>query len=278
MLFVGNDWAADHHDVEIVNEQGRRLARRRLPEGLDGITRLHALIAQFFPEEWAELEPAEAASRVKVGIETERGPWVQALIAAGYEVFAINPMSVARYRERHSTSGAKSDSGDAHVLAEIVRLDRVHHRPVAGDSELGEAIKLVARAHQSLVWDRTRHILRLRSVLRGFFPAALEAFADLAAPDTLELLAIAPDPDRAARVSRAKITAVLRRANRRGVEEKAATIQSVWRAPALRQPTQVQAGFAVIVTSQVRLITTLNSEIGQLGEVVGPPFWPSPGR
>ena len=100
------------------------MARRRLPEGLDGITRLHALIAQFFPEEWAELEPAEAASRVKVGIETERGPWVQALIAAGYEVFAINPMSVARYRERHSTSGAKSDSGDAHVLAEIVRLDR----------------------------------------------------------------------------------------------------------------------------------------------------------
>jgi transposase len=158
------------------------------------------LIAQFFPEEWADLEPAEAASRVKVGIETERGPWVQALIAAGYEVFAINPMSVARYRERHSTSGAKSDSGDAHVLAEIVRLDRAHHRPVAGDSELGEAIKLVTRAHQSLVWDRTRHVLRLRGVLREFFPAALEAFADLDAPDTLELLALAPDPDRAARV------------------------------------------------------------------------------
>src|SRR5215469_9082448 len=103
MLFVGNDWAEDHHDVEIVNERGRRLARRRLPEGLYGIRRLHALIAQFFPEEWANLEPAEAASRVKVGIETERGRWVQALIAAVYEVFAVNPISVARYRERHST-------------------------------------------------------------------------------------------------------------------------------------------------------------------------------
>ncbi len=114
MLFVGDDWAEDHHDVEIVDGQGRRLARRRLPEGLEGITRLHALIAQFVPDEWGELDPAEAASRVKVGIETDRGPWVQALIAAGYEVFAINPMSVARYRERHSTSGAKSDAGDAH--------------------------------------------------------------------------------------------------------------------------------------------------------------------
>ena len=272
MLFVGNDWAEDHHDVEIVDDRGRRLARRRLPEGLEGITGLHALIAQFFPEEWAELEPAEAAARVKVGIETDRGQWVQALIAAGYEVFAINPMSVARYRERHSTSGAKSDAADAHVLAEIVRLDRAHHRPVAGDSELGEAIKLVARAHQSLVWDRSRQVLRLRGVLREFFPAALEAFADLDAADALELLALAPDPDRAARLSKSKILAALRRANRRNVEDKADAIQSMLRAPALRQPAQVQAAFAAIVTSQVRLISTLSAEIARLGEVVADHF------
>jgi transposase len=272
VLFVGNDWAEDHHDVEVVDEQGRRLARRRLPEGLAGITLLHALIAQFFPDEWAELDSAEAAFRVKVGIETDRGAWVAALIAAGYEVFAINPMSVARYRERYSTSGAKSDAGDAHVLAEIVRLDRAHHRPVAGDSELGEAVKLVARAHQSLVWDRTRHVLRLRGVLREFFPAALEAFADLDAADTLELLAYAPDPQRAGRLSKAKIVAALRRANRRNVEEKAAHIHVVLRAAGLRQPAQIQAAFAAIVTSQVRLLTTLNSEIAQLGEVVAHHF------
>jgi transposase len=272
VLFVGDDWAEDHHDVEIVDDQGRRLARKRLPEGLDGITGLHALIGQFCPEKWADLEPGEAAARVKVGIETDRGQWVQALIAAGYEVFAINPMSVARYRERHSTSGAKSDAADAHVLAEIVRLDRAHHRPVAGDSELGEAIKLVARAHQSLVWDRTRQVLRLRGVLREFFPAALEAFADLDAADTLELLAVAPDPQRAARVSKSRIAAALRRANRRNVEEKADAIQSVLRAPALRQPAQIQAAFAAIVTSQVRLISTLTREITQLGEVVASHF------
>jgi len=116
MLFVGDDWAEDHHDIEIVNEQGRRLAWRRLPEGLDGVSRLHALIASVMPEEWAELPASDAAARVKVGIETERGPWVASLMAAGYEVFAINPMSTARYRERHSTSRFKSDPGDAHVL------------------------------------------------------------------------------------------------------------------------------------------------------------------
>jgi transposase len=193
MLFVGDDWAEDHHDIEIVNEQGRRLARRRLSEGLDGVTRLHALIASVMPKEWAELPASDAAARVKIGIETERGPWVASLVAAGYEVFAINPMSTARYRERHSTSKAKSDPGDAHVLAEIVRLDRDHHRPIAGDSDNGEAMKLVARSHQTMIWDRTRHVLRLRSALREYFPAALSAFDDLDAPDALAVLAAAPD-------------------------------------------------------------------------------------
>src|SRR5574338_398460 len=76
-----------------------------------------------------------------------RGVWVSALLACGYRVYAINPMSAARYRERHCTSGAKSDAGDAHVLAEIVRVDRDHHRRIAGDSTQVEALKLLARAH-----------------------------------------------------------------------------------------------------------------------------------
>ena len=119
VLFVGDDWAEDHHDVELVDETGRRLAKARLPEGLEGITRLHALIGAHTPAQWAELDPAEAAARVRVGIETDRGAWVQALVAAGYQVYPINPLQVARYRQRHSTSGAKSDAADAHVLAEI---------------------------------------------------------------------------------------------------------------------------------------------------------------
>ncbi|MEV4713963.1 IS110 family transposase [Micromonospora sp. NPDC049374] len=272
MLFVGDDWAEDHHDIEIVNEQGRRLARRRLSEGLDGVTRLHALIAGVMPKEWAELPASDAAARVKIGIETERGAWVASLVAAGYEVFAINPMSTARYRERHSTSKAKSDVGDAHVLAEIVRLDRDHHRPIAGDSDDGEAMKLVARSHQSMIWDRTRHVLRLRSALREYFPAALTAFDDLDAPDALAVLAAAPDPDRAARLSTARIGTALRKANRRDVAVKALQVQTVLRAPALRQPPAVQQAFAAIVAGEVRLIAALNAEIDALGEVVAEHF------
>lgn len=272
MLFVGDDWAEDHHDVEIADEVGRRLVRARLVEGLAGMTRLHTLIGEHLPPGWADVEPGEAAARVKVGIETDRGPWVQALVAAGYEVFAVNPMLVARYRERHSTSGAKSDAGDAHVLAEIVRLDRGHHRPVAGDSPEAEAMKLVARTHQSLIWDRSRQVLRLRSVLREFFPAALEVFNDLTAPDALELLGRAPDPDVAARLSRSAIAAALRRARRRDIDAKAARIQGVLRAQALRQPPQVASAYAVIVASQVQLIAALTTQIDQLGEVVAGHF------
>ena len=272
MLFVGDDWAEDHHDVELVDEAGRRLARARLPEGLDGLSRLHALIAERLSQDSADLPAEEAARRVVIGIETDRGPWVQALIAAGYVVFAINPLQVARYRQRHSTSGAKSDAGDAHVLAEIVRLDREHHRPVAGDSPNAEGVKLLARTHQSMIWDRTRQVLRLRSALREFFPAALAAFDDLSAADTLELLARAPDPDRAARLSRSQLAAALRRAKRRNVEAGARDLQAVLRAAALRQPAAVQKAYAAIVVGQVRLIAGLNAEIGALEEVVAEHF------
>jgi transposase len=276
MLFVGDDWAEDHHDVEIVEEGGQVLVRRRLPEGLEGVTRLHALIAEHLPAEWADMEAADAAGMVKVGIETDRGPWVAALVTAGYEVFAINPMSVARYRERHSTSGAKSDGADAHLLAEIVRLDRAHHRPVAGDSDQGEAIKLTARTHQSLVWDRTRHVLRLRSALRDFFPAALKAFSDLDAADALELLRRAPDPDQAARLTTSRIGAALRRAHRRDVDAKTAQLQEILGADELRQPPVIQSAYAAIVTSEVAIIEALNTQIDQLGAVVEAHFGQHP--
>jgi transposase len=100
LLFVGDDWSEEWHDVVVLNAAGRRLARARLAEGLAGIARLHELIAEQLGEDG---EPQQ----VVVGIATERGLWVRALVAAGYQVYAVNPLQVARYRERHSVSGAK---------------------------------------------------------------------------------------------------------------------------------------------------------------------------
>jgi Transposase/Transposase IS116/IS110/IS902 family len=272
MLFVGDDWAEDHHDIEVQDENGRRLARARLPEGIAGLSRLHEVIAEHLTDEDVDPETGFVAQNVLVGIETDRGTWVSALVAAGYQVFPLNPVQVARYRERHGASGAKSDRGDAHVLAEIVRLDRDHHRAMAGDSPEVEGLKLVARSHQAFIWDRTRHFQRLRSALREFFPAALEAFPDLMAPEALELLERAPDPARAARLSRSKITAALTRAHRRDPEAKAGAIQALLRAPALRQAPPIEAAYAVIVASAVRLIAQLNTQITELQAVVAEGF------
>jgi transposase len=188
-LFVGDDWAEDHHDIEVMDEAGAVLARRRLPEGPAGIAQLHELIGAHLPGDAADAE-------VLVGIERDHGPWVAALAAAGYAVFPVNPLQASRFRQRHQVSWAKSDAGDAHVLADVVRTDSHQLRPAAGDSPEAEGIKVLARTHKTLIWERARQVQRLRHQLLEYFPAALEAYGDLAAPDALELLGKAPDPAR----------------------------------------------------------------------------------
>jgi transposase len=266
VLFVGDDWAEDHHDVEVQDETGRRLARARLPEGVAGVARLHELIGPQLPE---EAGPDEVA----IGIETDKGPWVQALVAAGYAVYAVNPRQVARYRDRHGTSGAKSDQGDAHTLADMVRTDRHQLRVIAGDTPQAQAVKVVARAHQTLIWDRQRHALRLRAALLDFFPAALAAFDELTAPDTLRLLAKAPDPAAAARLSRAQVLAELKRAGRRGgLQDRAEAIVAALRTRQLSQPPAVAAAYAATVRSLTALIEAFNTQIAAMDKQVAACF------
>src|SRR6266705_251954 len=263
-LFVGDDWAEDHHDVELMDVAGRVLAKKRLPEGVAGMARLHELIAQHAQDPDERGEDAE----VVIGIETDRGPWVAALVAAGYTVYAVNPLQASRYRERHGVSGAKSDRGDAHMLTDMVRTDSHQLRAVAGDSADAGAVKAVARTHKTLIWERTRQVQRLRHQLREYFPAALAAFEDLDAPDALELLGKAPDPARAARLTRAQVSAALKRARRRDIPGKAAAILAAWRSEQLGQPPAVTAASAVTARSLIAVITTLNEQVKVLEEQV----------
>lgn len=257
MLFVGDDWAQDHHDVEIQDETGRRLATARLPEGVAGVTRLHEMVARF-------LGVDGSPEQVKIGIETDRGPWVVALVAAGYQVYAVNPLQSARARQGAGVSGAKSDAGDAHVLADLVRTHSHQLRTVAGDSDEHAAVKVAARMHQTLVWDRTRTVLRLRSALLEFFPAALVAYADLDAPDVLELLAKAPDPASAAKLTRTQVTAALRRAHRRDREAKTSEVIAALRTEQLAAPPLTTAAYAGAVRALTAVIGTLNEQIAAL--------------
>ena len=255
MIFVGDDWAEAHHDIHLMNEAGERLASRRLPEGLAGIRGFHELVAGH----------ADEAGEVVVGIETDRGLWVHALVAAGYQVYAINPLAVSRYRDRHNVAGAKSDPGDAKVLADLVRTDRHNHRPIAGDTPDAEAIRVLARGHQNLIWARTRHTNALRNALREYYPAALEAFSDLADRDTLAVLGRAPTPLAGARLSITQLQALLRRGGRqRNLERRAREFQAALRSEQLTAADPVAEAFAATTTAAVAIIAELNRQISQL--------------
>ena len=255
MIFVGDDWSEDHHDVCLMDQAGKRLASRRLPEGLTGIRQLHELIA----------EHAEEPDQVVIGIETDRGLWVQALGAAGYQVFAVNPLAVARYRDRHHVSGGKSDASDAKLLADLVRTDRHNHRPIAGDSLDAEAIKVLARAHQSLIWARTRHTNAMRSALREYYPAALVAFEDLAHGDAVGVLGRAPSPEQGAHLSLTAIQSALKRGGRqRNIAARAREIRAALGAEQLAAPARVTAAFAATTRATVGIIAELNRQISEL--------------
>ena len=181
-------------------------------------------------------------------------------------MYAINPRQAARYRERHSTSGAKSDHGDAHVLAEIVRTDRAHHRPVSGDSEQAEVIKTLARTHQTMIWTRQRQTNQLRSMLREFYPAALVAFGeDLAGRDALAVLAIAPTPVIGRGLTRSRVVAVLRRAGRqRNLGPRAEQILAGLRTEQLGLPDALTDAYGASVRSLVAVITTMATQVQTL--------------
>ena len=269
VLLVGDDWAEDHHDVEIQDLDGRVLRVARVAEGMAGMARLHALIAEFLGDD-------EGPEQVLVGIETDRGPWVQALVAAGYEVFAVNPKQAARHREVVSLSGAKDDKTDAHTLADMVRTRRHQLRTVAADSELAEGVKVIARAHQSLIQERTRHMLRLQTALRDYFPAALEAYQHepltLTGGDVLELLVKAPTPAAAAKLTAAQITAVLKKHRRRKLAAKTTAIQAALRTQHLGQSDIVTRAYAATVRSTAAVLVALNTEIAVLESEVEASF------
>jgi transposase len=188
-------------------------------------------------------------------------------------VFAVNPASTASYRTRHSTSGAKSDPGDAKVLADLARTDRHNHRPVAGDSELAEAVKVLARAHQGLVWTRQRQTNQLRSTLREFYPAALAAFGDLASGDALAVLAAAPTPEQGRRLSRSKIAAALRRGGRqRNIDKRTIEIQTTLRSEHLEASPLVADAMGNVVSTLAAVITAMRTQIEQLEQQLGEHF------
>jgi transposase len=208
-ITCGIDWAETHHDVAVVDESGKLVAKRRISDDAEGYRRLLQLLAE---------AGDTAQDPIPVAVETARGLLISCLRTTGRAVYSINPMAVARYRERHRVTRAKSDHADAMALANILRTDADMHRPLPADSELVQAIAVLARAQQDAVWNRGQLSNQLRSHLKQYFPAALAAFQvrgiGLDSREARAVLALAPDPSTAAKLTPARLRTVLRKSGR----------------------------------------------------------------
>lgn len=227
----GIDWSEKHHDVALIDETGALVAKRRISDDAEGLRVLVELLAEHgdHPDDL-----------IPVAIETSRGLLVSCLRATGRMVYAINPLAVARYRERHTVARSKSDHADAMTLANILRVDAAHHRPLPKDSELVQAIAVLARAQQDAVWNCQQLANQLRSLLREYFPAALEAFhvknIGLTSREARTILQAAPTPTTAAKLTTRRLHALLHGSGcQRNIETWIDRLQAIFREEQLRQ-------------------------------------------
>jgi hypothetical protein len=236
-LFVGIGWAEDHHDLCVMDAAGKVAAKGRVSNDLAGVARAHHLIASGIPE----------------GVDDDEMEVV------------VNPLAVDRYRDRARVSGAKSGPGDARVLADMARTDAHQHRPVAADSELADAIKLVAPRSPVAISSRRRLANQLRSALREFYPGALEASTACATPTPSPCWPSPPTPERGRALSRAKVASGLRRGGRRlNVERRAEAIQGALRGEQLAQPATIADAYGAIAESLTKVIEAHTHQISDL--------------
>jgi transposase len=236
-ITCGIDWAENHHDIALVDETGKLVAKRRIADDAEGYRRLLDLLTEVGDS---------PDCPIPVAVETARGLLISCLRTTGRKVYSINPMAVARYRERHRVARAKSDHADAMALANILRTDADVHRPLPADSQLVQAIAVLARAQQDAVWNRGQLSNQLRSHLKQYFPAALAAFqvrgVGLDSREARAVLTVAPDPTTAAKLSPTRLQSVLRKSGRqRNIDSWATRLRTIFTGDYLHQLPLIEA-------------------------------------
>jgi len=254
-VFCGIDWSEQHHDVAVVDPAGRVLAQQRVNDDPAGFATLTTVLGRL----------ASSRGQVGIALETDRGLFVHALRDAGYQVFAINPKAVDRYRDRYRVSRAKSDLVDAIVLANLLRTDADRHREIPANSEQASVVSVLARAQQDAVRERRRQTARLRSQLREFYPAALRAFPDLTTKTALTVLSAAPTPGQALNLTSDDLHSLARSCGRWGISLREVTrLHNVLHQPQLRQPPWVEQAMGMVVLQLVLGLRILSLTIGRL--------------
>ena len=253
-ITVGIDWAEGHHDIAIMDAGGKVVAKARIDTGIEGFTTVLRMVA----------EHGGTPQDTPVGIETDKNLLVVALLDAGFTVYPLNPRAVARYRERHSQSGRKSDERDAALLADVMRTDRHLHRPMPRVSDQALAIKALARQHQEAIWAWHDALNRLRSLLLEFYPQALQAFPNLKHKAAIAVLTLAPTPSKTKTLTRRRVVAALHRCGRRNDPALVDSILTALKAPGLRQPPAVEDALGVAAAQLLAIAAAMSSGVDEL--------------
>jgi transposase len=250
MFYIGIDWADDHHDIFIVDELGTQLDSFSIKHNPEGMCYLRDKIRSL----------SVSKDQVLFALETHKNLLVDFLLDEGYTVYSINPKSVDRYRDRYRVSGARDDSFDAMVLANIIRTDKEQHRAILPNSPLARELKILTQDEQKLIRLKTKLLNQIQSCLKDYYPTALELFCDLERPVTLEFLLKYSQPEK---ISVVELKRFLKKHHYPGVDEKAKEIHEKLSAPQI-----FVEEFAVRAKSRflVTLIEQLKSLLSRLDE------------
>ncbi|TCP38637.1 transposase [Tamaricihabitans halophyticus] len=253
LYFVGIDWAAAEHAVCVLDSDGRKAAAFTIDHTAAGFQRLAARLGKLGP-----------AEQVPVAIERPDGRLVDALLEAGHPVLPVKPNAIKTWREAEVLSGAKSDPGDAHVIADYLRV-RIHRlRPAAPLSSPTKALRAVVRARGDLVETRVAATNQLAALLDSHWPGAKAIFANIESAIALAFLTQYPTAASAARLTEKRLAAFCAQQGYSGKRPAAVLLARLRATPTGTLDPVVSEGIRDAVLAQVGVLTELNTAIKNL--------------
>jgi transposase len=259
MWYVGLDWADTHHDVEVLDEAGKRVGVRRFAHSHAGLHELKAFL----------LGIAASPENLACIVETNHGLLITFLLEAGIPVYPVNPKTANQLRK---AAGAKTDRIDAHLLAKLARLDLAELRRLEPDSATVAELKTLTRDQDALIQTQTRLVNQLTACLKEYYPAALHLFAKVQQHSTLVFLQAYPTPQAALAASLEEITATLRTGKHTNPTQAAPKIVEELHRPQLVADPVIVRAKSRLMLSLVKQLLVVIQEIKSYDEAIRPLF------
>jgi len=253
---AGIDWASEHHDLCVVDDEGAIQQRLRISHSHEGIRRLLDALA-------GHGDPAQ----LPVAIERPDGVLVEALLDAGHPVVAIPPAAFAAARGRWSSSGTKSDQADAYQLADFLRTDGHRFRTLQPFDDATRQLRSLVRLRSDHVEARVAATNQLAALLAEHWPGAGVIFARLDSEIALAFLDDYPTPESAQRLADKRLAAFLRRHAYCGRRPAAVLLERLRTAPTPKRPLDPDC-LRDLVRCQTRLVRTLLHTISSLDAAI----------